>query len=82
MTIAITIAKIGIMARTPLILPRVLGSVTSTSQVLNAASFAVEPKKVIMQSNITSIATTPAPADDSKFTGIAAKSIMVAPQII
>ena len=53
-----TIASKGIMASTVSVLPRFCGSVTSVIHALKAASFAVEPKKVMTQSIITT--NTPA----------------------
>ena len=51
----------GIIALTPSAAPRFELSVLSVSHALNAASFALEPKKVITQSNIiTKLAPTAA----------------------
>ena len=46
------IAMSGIMAFTPSAAPRFFSVVESVSQALKAASFAVEPKKVITQSRM------------------------------
>ena len=67
---------------TPLTLPRLVLSVTSVTQVLKAASLAVEPKKVMTQSNMTSNAPMSPMVFVVGVTGIAAKSIIVTPHAI
>ena len=58
------IAISGIMALSPSAAPRLLSSVLSVSQALNAASLAVEPKKVMIQSTAT-VSETPTVAAET-----------------
>ena len=75
-----TVAMTGITESMVFTLPRLLTSVTSATQVLNAASLAVEPKKVITQSSTTSTVMMPQLRSSEKSMGMAAKSIIVTPQ--
>ena len=76
-----TVAMTGMTERMVFTLPRLVTSVTSATQVLNAASLAVEPKKVITQSSTTSAAMMPQLLLSEKSMGMAAKSMMVTPQM-
>ena len=82
MTMAITVASTGMIESIVLTLPRLVPSVISVIQALKAASFAVEPAKVMMQSKTTRSAITMPLFPESKSTGITAKSIIVKPQTI
>ena len=74
-----TVAITGMTERMVFTLPRLVTSVTSATQVLNAASFAVEPKNVITQSSTTSAAIIPQLLSSEKSMGMAAKSMIVTP---
>ena len=76
----ITVANTGNTDKTVLTFPRFVSSVTSVVQVLNAASYAVEPANVIMQSNRTSKKPKSPRVCESARIGIAANNIMVSPQ--
>ena len=69
----------GITERMVLTLPRLVPSVTSVTQALNAASLAVEPTRVITQSKTTKSAITSVLLSAAASTSIVAKSIIVAP---
>lgn len=56
----ITVANTGRRANTASAVPRFSGTVTSVTHALNAASFEVEPKKVIMQSMMITTQTVAA----------------------
>ena len=76
------VAKTGRTDRTELTFPRLVGSVTSATQVLNAASLAVEPATVIKQSNATSKNAIRPIVFPSARIGRKAKIMMVRPQTI
>ena len=59
-TVTITVANKGRSARTASAVPRFSGTVTSVTHALNAASFEVEPKKVMTQSIIITTQTVAA----------------------
>ena len=70
------IATSGIMALMPSALPRFVSSVLSVSQALKQASFAVEPKNVIMQSN-TMTSVTPIDAAFAALSAAEGKSFAI-----
>ena len=59
-TVTSTVASTGSSASTASAVPRFSGTVTSVTQALNAASFEVEPKKVMTQSIIMTMLTVAA----------------------
>ena len=78
--IAATVAMTGITERMVLTLPRLVPSVTSVTQALNAASLAVEPTRVITQSKTTKSAITSVLLLAAASTSIVANSMIVRPQ--